>query len=329
MATRRVLFVIYPGLQALDLTGPHQMFSAAAEERPGAYTLSVAAAVAGPVVSQSGLALVADLTLASLNARMLRGVDTLIVVGGTGMGAARADGAIAALLKRAAGRVRRIASVCTGAFFLADAGLLEGRRAATHWAYVPRLRREHPRTDVDGEAIFVRDGAYWTSAGVTAGIDMALAMIEDDLDRDVALAVARRNVVFRMRPGGQAQFSAELEAQAAPGGALAALTQAIAAEPARDWRIEQMAAHAGLSLRSLSRAFARSLKQSPAAFVERVRMDAARRLLVESEQPVETIARACGFSSLRQMDRAFARTLAVSPSAFRARFSSPLPERRP
>lgn len=322
--SRRIQFLTFPGMQALDVVGPHQMFAGANEERPGAYTLSIAAAQTGPVACESGLALQADRALASLSAQALARVDTLIAAGGSAQGlrAALADGAIAAIAKRAEGRVRRIASVCSGAFFLAAAGLLDGRRAATHWRAVAALKRFRPQIDVDPDSIFVRDGAIWTSAGVTAGIDLALAMIEADLGRAVALAVARRHVVFRVRPGGQAQFSAELEAQAAPEGALERATRAVLAAPEKDWRVERLADAAGMSVRSLTRAFARSLQISPAAFVARARVDAARRMLVESTAPIETVAQRCGFGSLRALDRAFQRALSISPSAFRARFSS-------
>lgn len=328
---RRVLFLVYPGIQALDVVGPHQMFAGAADEAPGAYTLSVAAAQQGALPCGSGLPLVADRAFSALDARFLRTIDTLFVVGGgdEALRNALAGREITGIVARAQGRVRRIASVCAGAFFLADAGLLDGKRAATHWKSVAELRRFRPQVDVDADAIFVRDGEIWTSAGVTAGIDLALAMIEDDLGRDIALNVARRHVVFRMRSGGQAQFSAELEAQAAPDGALDKLTRAIIAAPAKDWRIDTMAAQANVSPRSLSRLFARSFRQSPAAFVERVRVDAARRMLVESPKTIDQIALACGFGAVRRLDRAFQRTLNTSPSAFRARFSSAPKERRP
>jgi len=327
---RRILFLAFPGMQALDVVGPHQMFSGALDESPGAYGLAIAAAEPGPVRCTSGLALLADRTFASLNARALSGFDTLIAVGGddAGMRAALADGAISAIAKRAQGRVRRIASVCSGAFFLADAGLLDGKRAATHWRATRALQRFRPQVEVDADSIFVRDGDVWTSAGVTAGIDMALAMIEEDLGRATALQVARRHVIFRMRTGGQAHFSSELDAQAAPEGAIEALAQAVLAAPEKDWRIDMLAGQANMSVRSLTRAFAKALNTSPAAFVERARVDAARRLLVETQAPIDVVAQRSGFGSLRRLDRAFKRALSVSPSAFRARFASPQPKER-
>ncbi|MBI1186174.1 MAG: helix-turn-helix domain-containing protein [Alphaproteobacteria bacterium] len=323
---RRIQFLIFPGLQALDAAGPHQMFAGANQERPGSYTLSIAAAAAGPVACESGLTLTADRAFSSLSARALARVDTLIVVGGDvdGMRAALADGRITAIAQRAVGRTRRIASVCTGAFFLAAGGLLDGKRAATHWRAIAALRRFRPQVDVDADSIFVRADNLWTSAGVTAGIDLALALIEADLGRDVALAVARRHVVYRVRPGGQAQFSAALAAQAAPDAdkALARATRAVIAAPEKDWRVERLAEAAGTSVRSLTRGFARALNTSPAAFVARARLDAARRMLVETTAPIDQVALRCGFASLRRLDRAFQRTLSISPSAFRARFAT-------
>jgi transcriptional regulator GlxA family with amidase domain len=216
--------------------------------------------------------------------------------------------------------VPRIASVCTGTFFLAAAGALDGRRAATHWSEVETLRRFRPAALVDGDAIHIEDRGIWTSAGVTAGMDLALAMIEADFGRKVALAIARRHVVFRIRPGGQSQFSAELVAQSADNPKLQKLAEKITTRPRADWQTDVLAAEAGVSRRSLSRLFRRGLDISPADFVERVRTDLARRRLLETNDNVEAIAVACGFGSLRRMDRAFARAMSASPTEFRSRF---------
>ena len=214
-------------------------------------------------------------------------------------------------------------SVCTGAFFLAAAGLLDGRRAATHWRYVESFRRFRPQVGVDPEAIYLRDGNVWTSAGVTAGIDLALALIEADFGRSIALAVARRHVVFRIRPGGQGQFSPELAAQGIRDQRLSKLAEKIAEEPQEDWRTDTLAAEAGVSLRSLSRLFRKELNASPSEFVERVRIDQARRALLETEAQIESVAIRCGFGSLRRMDRAFSRAISATPTEFRARFKPP------
>src|SRR5436190_10485888 len=219
-------------------------------------------------------------------------------------------------------QVSRIASVCSGTFFLAAAGVLDGRRAATHWSEVDALKRFRPSVLVDGDAIHVEDGGIWTSAGVTAGMDLALAMIEVDLGREIALAIARRHVVFCIRPGGQSQFSAELAAQSAGNPKLQKLAERVTTHPRADWRIDVLAVEAGVSQRSLSRLFRAGLNLSPADFVERVRIDVARRRLLETDDHVETIALACGFGSLRRMDRAFARTMAASPKEYRSRFKT-------
>jgi transcriptional regulator GlxA family with amidase domain len=205
---------------------------------------------------------------------------------------------------------------------LAAAGVLDGRRAATHWSEIDALKRFRPAVLVDGDAIHIEDRGIWTSAGVTAGMDLALAMIEADLGRRIALAIARRHVVFRIRPGGQSQFSAELAAQSAGDKKVQRLAEKVAAQPRSDWRTDVLATEAGVSLRSLSRMFRAGLNISPADFVERVRIDLARRRLLETAENVETIAIACGFGSLRRMDRAFARTIAASPSEFRSRFKT-------
>ena len=314
----------FPGVQILDVTGPLQMF-AGVNDALGrkAYAILVAASKAGPVTSSSGLRICADLSFADIDAERLAHTDTLIAAGGDEtMRAILRAGEVTKILKLAKGRVRRIASVCSGTFFLAAAGLLDGRRAATHWDAVTQLRRFRPQIEVDADAIHVEDGGIWTSAGVTAGIDLALAMIEADHGREVTLAVARRHVVYRIRPGGQSQFSAELAGQSVSDKRLAKLTECVLAAPSALWNVDRLAQEAGLSLRSLSRRFRRELNASPAAFVERVRIDAARRALLETNASVETVAHQCGFGSLRRMDRAFARILSVSPSEFRCLFKT-------
>ncbi len=314
----------YPEGQILDITGPLQIFAAANRVLGHeAYSAAIAAQTAGPLHTSCGVGIIADTDFAELTSRRLSSIDTLMVAGGSpGLKAALAEGSIAAILRRAFGRVRRIASVCTGAFLLAEAGLLDGRRAATHWNSVETLRHLYPQVEVDGDAIHIRDGDIWTSAGVTAGIDLALAMVEADHGRQTALALARDHVVYRIRPGGQSQFSAELATQSADSERLAHVVEAIRAAPDRNWHIDAIAEEARLSLRSLSRLFRRELNMSPAAFVERVRIDKARQALLDTAAPVERIAGQCGFASLRRMDRAFARRLTMSPSEFRRRFKT-------
>jgi transcriptional regulator GlxA family with amidase domain len=319
-----ILLLAFPYGQLLDITGPLQMFAGANDElsRP-VYRIEIAAPAAGPFPTSSGVRLVADVGFAEITKRRLARTDTLIAIGGEpGMRQELARGSVTEVVTRAIGRVPRIASVCSGTFFLAAAGVLDGRRAATHWSEIDALKYFRPAVLVDGDAIHIEDGGIWTSAGVTAGMDLALAMIEVDLGRKVALAIARRHVVFRIRPGGQSQFSAELAAQSAGNAQLQKLAKKVTAYPHTDWRTDVLAAEIGVSQRSLSRLFRAGLNVSPADFVERVRVDLARCALLESNQNVESIAIACGFGSLRRMDRAFARTIAVSPTEFRSRFKT-------
>ncbi len=319
---RRVLMLAFADCQILDVTGPLQMFAGANDElHHRAYELVVAASQRGPFRTSSGVSLVADRAIGEVAAATLRATDTVIAAGGEpGLGTALENGEITALIRAASRRRARIVSVCSGAFFLAAAGVLDGRRAATHWRAADRLRRFRPQIEVDPEAIYVRDGEVWTSAGVTAGIDLALALIEADFGRPVALAVARRHVVFRIRPGGQGQFSSELAAQGVRDDRLSRLAQTIAETPQHDWRTDTLAREAGVSLRSLTRLFRKQLDTSPSEFVERVRIDKARRSLLETDAAIESIAIQCGFGSLRRMDRAFARAISATPSEFRDRF---------
>jgi len=323
-ATHEILLLAFPRGQLLDIAGPVQMFAGANDELGRvAYRITIAAPEAGPFPTSSGLHLVADIAYAAVTDRLLRRTGTLITVGGEpGMRTELDRGGATAIVRRAIGRVPRLTSVCSGTFFLAAAGVLDGRRAATHWSETQALREFRPAVTVDEDAIHVTDGPVWSSAGVTAGMDLALAMIEADHGRAVALAIARRHVVFRIRPGGQSQFSAELAAQTAGDGRMQRLVEKIAAAPHADWSTETLAQAACVSLRSLSRMFRSGFNTSPADFVMRVRTDVARRRLLETEESVETIALACGFGSLRRMDRAFTRAIAASPTEFRARFKS-------
>ena len=323
-APHRILLLAFPNGQLLDIAGPLQMFAGANDElsRP-VYRIEIAAPRVGPFATSSGVRLVADTPFAQITNERLAHIDTLITVGGEpGLHQELARGNATDIVSRAIGRVPRIASVCSGSFFLAAAGALDGRRAATHWSAVEALNRFRPAVLVDGDAIHIEDRGIWTSAGVTAGMDLALAMIEADFGRRVALAIARWHVVFRIRPGGQSQFSTELMAQSADNPKLQKLAEKITTHPRADWRTDILAEEAGVSRRSLSRLFRTGLNVSPANFVERVRTDLARRRLLETNDNVEAIATACGFGSLRRMDRAFARAISVSPTEFRSRFKT-------
>jgi transcriptional regulator GlxA family with amidase domain len=323
-APHRIVLLAFPNGQLLDIAGPLQMFAGANDELSRqVYRIEIAAPQAGPFATSSGVRLVADISFAQITNKRLACTHTLIAVGGEpGMRQELARGNATDIVSRAIGRVPRIASVCTGTFFLAAAGALDGRRAATHWSEVEALKRFRPAVLVDGDAIHIEDRGIWTSAGVTAGMDLALAMIETDFGRKVALAIARRHVVFRIRPGGQSQFSAELAAQSADSPKLQKLAEKITTHPRADWRIDALAAEAGVSRRSLSRLFRTGLNTSPADFVERVCTDLARRRLLETNDNAEVIAVACGFGSLRRMDRAFARAISASPTEFRSRFKT-------
>jgi len=321
-ATRRVALVTFAQAQSLDLVGPLEVFAAATHlmhrrdaSAPPSYETIVLADRAGPVRMSSGLVVQAERAFGELRG----GIDTLLVSGGD-VRAPLADLALRRWLRAMARRVRRLGSVCSGAFILAEAGLLDGRRATTHWVAVERFREAYPRVQVEPDAIFVRDGNLVTSAGVTAGIDLALALVEEDLGHEVALAVARHLVVFLKRPGGQSQFSSHLAAQAASGGALRQLPQWILDHLDEDLSVESLAEQVAMSPRNFARVFLRETGQTPAKFVELARVDAARRLLEDDGLGLEQVAARCGFGSGEHMRRTFLRHLRVVPHDYRRRF---------
>jgi len=309
---RRIVSVAFPDVQSLDVAGPAEVFAAASDD----YRVEVVAPVPGVVRASSGLALWADRALADVRGPL----DTLVVAGGEGTPGVLADADVLAAVRRLAPRCTRVASVCSGAFVLAAAGLLDGRRATTHWGWCDVLAEAFPAVTVEPDRIFIRDGNVWTSAGVTAGIDLALAMVEEDVGREVALGVARRLVVFLKRPGGQSQFSAQLSGQLADRPPLGDLQAWIADHLHEDLAIERLAERAAMSVRNFSRTFAREAGVTPARFVERARVDAARRLLEESSASVDDIAARCGFGTAETMRRTFLRSLRVPPTDYRRRF---------
>ena len=323
-APREIVIVLYPGVQSLDVSGPLEVFAGAqrlieatARSERG-YSMRVLSADGEPLRSSSGLRIEPDGALRHAP----RAIDTLIVAGGPGREAACADRRLLAWLAQAAGASRRTASVCTGAFLLAAAGLLDGRRATTHWAFAQELARCHPRVSVDAEPIYVRDGDVWTSAGVTAGMDLALALVEDDLDRDAALTIARHLVLFLRRPGNQSQFSATLAAQRAERAPLREVQRAVLEDLAGEHTVEAMAARAHMSPRHFARLFRAETGLTPARHVERVRLEAARRRLEDTAEPLALVAAECGFASAEVMRRAFLRALRVGPAEYRRRFQS-------
>ena len=316
---RPILILAFPRAQLLDVSGPLQVFASVNElalerGRPAPYVPRIVAADAGPVETSSGVAVVAD----SLRSAA-RGIDTLIVAGGKGVHAASRDARLVRWVRRQADRARRVASVCTGAFLLAEAGLLDGRRAVTHWTRCDELAARYPKVRVEADPIFIREGALWTSAGVTAGIDLALALVEEDLGRAVALDVARELVVFLKRPGGQAQFSAMLSMQRTDD-RFGELHAWIAEHLSADLSVPALAERARMSERSFVRHYRASTGRTPARAVEQIRVEAAQRLLGETGWPVKRIAARCGFGSEETLRRSFVRVLGVSPQEYRERF---------
>jgi transcriptional regulator GlxA family with amidase domain len=248
------------------------------------------------------------------------------VAGGRGIREAAHDPDVVAWVRRASGRARRTTSVCTGAFALAAAGLLDGRRATTHWASCDALQREYPAVMVDPEPIYVRDGDIATSAGVTAGMDLALALVDEDHGSAVALEVARWLVLFLRRPGGQAQFSAGLAAQVAVREPLRELQGWMADHLDADLSVGALAARAHMSPRTLARAFKREVGLTPASYVEALRVERARGALESTDLPVEAVARQCGFGTVETLRRAFGRRVGVAPAAYRDRFRNNDPD---
>lgn len=317
---RSIVLLAFPNVQLLDVSGPLQVFASANELAamrggPAPYVLRVVSAEGGLVASSSGVALQTG------SRQSVKGpIDTLIIPGGCGVSAASDDTGVTRWTLRLASRSRRVASVCSGAFLLAETGLLDGKRVVTHWARCDELANRYPKLRVETDPIFVREGNIWTSAGVTAGIDLALALVEEDLGRSLALDVARELVVFLKRPGGQSQFSAALSVQKADdrfGELHAWMTTHLAA----DLSVPTLATRLHMSERTFMRHYKAETGQTPARTVERFRVEAAKRLLGESVLPVKRIAARCGFGSEESMRRSFVRLLQIAPQTYRERFS--------
>jgi transcriptional regulator GlxA family with amidase domain len=322
--SRQVVIVLFDGVQSLDVTGPLEVFVGARrlleldERGRRDYEVRMLSRDGAALLTSSGLTIVPEGKLSDAPAQ----IDTLVVPGGRGARAASNDAALLAWIAATADRSRRTAAVCTGAFVLAAAGLLDGRRATTHWSAAQALARAYPRVEVDPDPIYVRDGSVWTSAGVTAGMDLALALVEDDLDREAALEIARHLVLFLRRPGNQSQFSATLAAQQPGREPLREVQRLVVEDVAGDHSVEAMAARAHMSARHFARAFRAETGVTPARYVERVRLEAARRRLEDSSEPVEAVASACGFGTAETMRRVFLRALEVGPAEYRRRFQA-------
>lgn len=323
--TRRILLLAAPGTQILDLVGPFQVFTRASEiaarknpAAPPLYSLEIVTTEPGMLLTSCGLRLEAHRTF-----RKVRGAaDTLLVVGGASVEAGQEDAAVVESLRRMAPQLRRIGSICTGAFLLARAGLLNGRRATTHWKYCDLLKRRYPAVKLEPDPIFVRDGNIYTSAGVTAGMDLALALIEEDAGSKLALEVARELVLYLRRPGGQSQFSTALHLQASDRQPFRELGAWAVEHLRNDLSVDSLAARVGMSPRNFARVFRAEMNMTPAKFVESLRLEVARRRLQESNASLESVAATCGFRNCDAMRSTFRRVLRVAPGEYRWRFQA-------
>jgi transcriptional regulator GlxA family with amidase domain len=320
MPSTAVYIACFAGVELLDIAGPTSVFSTATSllRRKSGYDVRLVAERAGPVVTSSGVTLTAEQALGSVRGA----IDTLIVPGGL-QGALDGAAPLVPIVRRLAPRVRRLASVCSGAFILSRAGLLDGRAAVTHWAACDQLRRSNPHCRVEDDRIFVRDGNVWTSAGVSTGIDLALALVEEDHGAQLALEISRWLVVYLRRPGGQSQFSAPLAAQVAERDGIRKLLLWMSENVQADLSVAALAQRASMSERTFARVFSAQTRFTPAVYVERLRVDAARRTLESSKKSVKQIARLCGFGTVETMHRAFRRSVGSTPLEYRARFAMP------
>ena len=318
---RNVAILALPGVQLLDVCGPLDVFAEAnAQVAAEVYQLRIIASRAGPIRSSSGARLLPDFIVGD---RMPEKLDTLLVAGCPNASEATPDARVLDWLRKAVPTVRRYGSVCSGAFFLAAAGLLEGRRITTHWAVAARLAQAFPGVIIDADAIHVRDGRIRTAAGVTAGLDLALALVAEDLGRDVALKVAGQLVMFFKRPGGQLQFSRHGAAAPAGRSGLQEVHRWIVATPGLPHDIPSLAARLGLSARHFTRLFTHEVGTTPAAWVEQARVTAARALLESGDAAPKQVAAQCGFANADTLRRTFARHVGVTPAEYRKRYSAP------
>jgi transcriptional regulator GlxA family with amidase domain len=316
----RIAILAFPRVQLLDVAGPADVFAEASRQlgRPAAYQVQVIGTDAGLLRSSNGLRLAVDATVATQRGR----IDTLLVAGSPDVEDMAGDAQLYDWLRRQSRAVRRYGSVCSGAFVLAAAGLLDGKRVATHWNAAARLAAACPQASVEADAIHVKDGKLYTSAGVTAGMDLALALVEEDHGRELALRVARELVMFLKRPGGQSQFSAHLAAQTAERSGVRELQAHVLANLKDDLSVPALALRAGMSERSFARTFRRETGTTPAEFVENARIDAARRLAEASDLPAKRLADAVGYANVDGFRRAFGRRLGVSLVEYRRRFAA-------
>ncbi|WP_417452088.1 GlxA family transcriptional regulator [Kordiimonas sp.] len=321
---RTVMMVVYPNAHILDVTGPLEVLTGASLFLPDTtptYETILVANQGGAVKTTSGLSLQADLSFRDAT-EQLATLDTLLISGGHGINEATSDTELMEFVRIASTRAKRVVSICTGAMILAELGLLNGRRATTHWWWCPILAQKYPEVEVDADAIYVRDGNVWTSAGVTTGMDLALSLVEMDFGHHIALQVARYNVMYMMRPGGQSQFSAQLLSQNAEDHNIGKVLRHVIGNLTADLSAPALAEYAGMSDRTFNRKFKEETGHTPAAYVELARVQAARIQLEQSELGVELVALKTGFQSPERMRRAFHRHVGISAADYRERFKA-------
>ncbi len=327
MSERHVVVVAFPGVQPLDAVGPTEVFTGATRVAHGlgrddCYRVTLVSTDGQPVTSHSGIGL-CTVPLPGPD----EPIDTLVIAGGSGIATARHDATLLSWIRTVAPTCRRVTTVCTGTFLAAEAGLLRGRRVTTHWASAARLGAEFPEVSVDPDPIYIKDGKYWTSAGVTAGIDLALALVQEDLGVDVAQTVARWLVMFLHRPGGQTQFASPVWVRRAERSTVRAVQALVESAPGGDHRVPALAAAANMSLRHFTRVFSTEVGETPGKFVERVRLEAARGELETTNDTLDVIATRCGLGTAESFRRVSQRRLGVSPDAYRRRFRTVAEER--
>jgi len=325
-ASRRIVLIGFNGAQSLDLVGPADVFAHANASNSSArqYEVTLASPRGGEIVTNAGLRFARTVALHDISGSL----DTIIVAGGSreGLTQAMSDTNLLPWLEKRAPRTRRVASVCTGAFVLAAAGFLDGRRATTHWGSCAQLQEFRPALEVDPDAIFIAEPPFYTSAGVTAGIDLCLSFVEADCGPPTALAVAKELVLFMRRPGGQSQFSAALNVQVAATPKLRTLVSEITGDPSGDLSLPSLARRAAMTERTFSRVFHKEVGITPAAFVESARVDRAKALLETSDWPLARVAERSGFRSLDTLHRAFLTHTGATPGEYRDRFGTPATE---
>jgi transcriptional regulator GlxA family with amidase domain len=329
---RHVVIIAFEGVQPIDAVGPHEVFcgarrAAAASGQDMRYRVTLASRTGTTLRAESGLVL-GTVPLPDPG----ESIDTLLIAGGHGATTAAADMVLLEWIRAVAPQCRRVATVCSGAFIGAAAGIFDGRRVTTHWARAQQLAKDYPALEVDADPIYIRDGKYWSSAGVTAGIDLSLALVQDDLGVDVAQTVARWLVMFLHRPGGQTQFASPVWVPRAERSTVRAVQNLVEAAPGGDHRVPNLAAAAAMSVRHFSRVFTAEVGETPSRFVERIRLEAARRELETTSDTLDVVAARCGLGSAESLRRVFQRHLAVAPDAYRRRFrtsSTDSSERKP